>query len=176
MRIARTSRPLSGREITEALMVFRASLPAWPKIRITDGLGPLPFMDRPYTEELSSLGIFFVNLGPDIYPDATAKQRYKNLLIHELTHVWQYDRGQWVVLRSAYANTAGEGYNYTIEDDDTWDGYNVEQQAKLVQDWYDPAIGRQSTSDVRFPFIEKIIRHDPWDEFKDVPLGSLRAK
>ena len=81
-----------GPEMTEAMKVFLASLPAWSKIRITDGLGPLPFMDRPYTEELSSLGLFFVNLGPDMYPDATANQRYKDTLIHELTHVWQYDR------------------------------------------------------------------------------------
>ena len=80
-----------------------------------------------------------------------------------------------MVLRSAYANTIGERYNYTIDDDDTWDGYNVEQQAQLVRDWYEPSIGRLSNTDVRFPFIEKIIRHDPWDEFKDVPLARLRT-
>jgi hypothetical protein len=39
-----------------------------------------------------------------------------------------------------------------------WASYNVEQQAHLVEDWYNSTIGNLSQSDIRFPYIDKIIR------------------
>jgi hypothetical protein len=173
MRIVRNLRLLSALERKEAESVFATSLPDWKRIYVTDGLGPVPFVDRPYTDEL--YGMFRLNLGPDVYPDALADQSYTNLLIHELTHVWQYDRGYWVVLRSAYANRVitlfSAGYHYTLDHDDTWNSYNVEQQAQLIQDWYDRG---RSTTDVRLPFIKWIIRYVPWNQFAEVPLRNLR--
>jgi hypothetical protein len=58
-------------------------------------------------------------------------------------------------LRSEWANWRGKGYAYTLEDSDAWDDFNVEQQASLVEDWFDRGM---STTDNRFVFIEKIIR------------------
>jgi hypothetical protein len=105
---------------------------------------------------------------------------YRNIFIHEMTHVWQYYHGYWVVLRSLWANTLGAGYNYTIGALDAWDDYNVEQQAQLVEDWFS---GGMSTTDDRFVFIEKIIRAGVtggfWADFMDtlmvkLPIEKLR--
>jgi hypothetical protein len=107
MRIARNSRKLSDPERTLAGQVFHGSLPSWGRILIADGLGPLPGRDNPYTDDVG--GMYMVNVGPDYYPDLTSFTDYgfasgPRLLIHELTHVWQYDHGYWVILRSAWAN------------------------------------------------------------------------
>ena len=96
MRIARKMRNLSDTEKDLAGKVFDDSLPAWRRIYITDGLGPLSTYDQPYTEEAARL--FTVNVGPDYYPDLNRNTSYgfgtcRNLLIHELTHVWQYYHG-----------------------------------------------------------------------------------
>ena len=159
MRFARNGRGLSSAEIALATSVFQTSLPAWRRIKITDGLGPIPTYDNPFTEE--ALGLFVLNLGPDIYPDASLARVlpgfgvYRNIFIHEMTHVWQYYHGYWVVLRSFWANTLGRGYDYTVEASDAWDDYNVEQQAALVEGWFGDGMSR---TDDRFVFIEKIIR------------------
>src|SRR5260370_12872939 len=160
MRIARKSRNLSSGEIHFAAQVFEDSLPEWGRISITDGLGPIPGFDNPFTNQMGPT--FTLNLGTDVYPDATLTTNYlgfgtyRNILIHEMTHVWQYYQGYWVVFRSIWANSRfGAGYDYTIGASDAWDDYNVEQQAHLVEDWFD---GGMSTTDDRFVFIEKIIR------------------
>jgi hypothetical protein len=157
-------RLLSGFEISLAWQVFHNSLPPWRRIRIGDGL--IPCCDRnPYAVELPDFGvfggsIFVVNLGPDIYPNAAENGkyyrrfgRYDQIFIHELTHVWQYYQGYWVILRSAYANKLGAGYKYAPGA--PWDSYNVEQQADIVADWY---VAHMSSSDIRFAYIERIVR------------------
>ncbi len=185
MRVDTKMRDLSSAEIALARSVFQDSLPAWSRIKITDGLGPLPTYDRPYTTEDSPW--FFLHLGPDMYPDATLPTvhpefgQYRHTYVHEMTHVWQYYHGYWVVLRSAWANSRwGAGYDYTIGPSDAWDDYNVEQQAHLVEDWF---AGGMSTTDDRFVFVEKIIRTgitggfwaSMWDTLLiKLPLEKLR--
>ena len=158
MRIARKMRNLSGAEINLAQSVFGDSLPDWGRILITDGLGPLPTYDNPYTEEFSFL--YKINVGPEVYPDATITNRnydgfgnYDDIFIHEMTHVWQYYHGYWVILRSFWANTGGAGYDYTPGD--AWDDYNVEQQAHIVEDWYKAGM---QPNDVRAVYVNKIVR------------------
>ena len=184
MRTSDKLRNLSFDEEQLATGVFEDSLPASKRIFVADGLGPLPYLDRPYTEELARM--FVVNVGPDYYPDLTGHENYgfgaaANLLIHELTHVWQYYHGYSVMFRSLWANTGGKKYLYTIEDSDAWDDFNVEQQAALVEDWFD---GRSSRTDKRFVFIEKIFRAGVtggfWADAKDsmlvtMPLEKLRT-
>jgi hypothetical protein len=184
MRIARKSRNLSGDEINLAAQVFQDSLPSWGRIFITDGLGPIPGYDNPYTQDVKLT--YSVNVGPEVYPDATLTTdylgfgTYRNILIHEMTHVWQYYHGYWVILRSIWANRHATGYEYTIEASDAWDDFNVEQQAHLVEDWFD---GGMLPTDSRFVFIEKIIRAGVkggiWASMLDVmlikmPLDKLR--
>ena len=156
MRLDWNTRKLSDKERALAMSVYDKSIP-YDSVFLTDGLGPIPGYDNPYTTE--NMGLFFVHIGPDIYPDATLKKkyngygRYDEIFIHEMAHVWQYDKGYNVVLSSFWANTAGEGYSYTLGK--AWDDYNVEQQGDIVSDWY---VKGMSTSDDRFVFIDKIIR------------------
>jgi hypothetical protein len=184
MRFARDSRKISGAEQRLAESVFHDSLPDWKRINITDALGPVPGVDRPYTDE--SMREFWVNVGPDYYPNLDRATDYgyssaRNLLIHELTHVWQYYHGYWVVLRSLWANQWGKGYSYTIEESDAWNDFNVEQQAQIVEDWFKRG---KSETDSRFVFIEKIIRPGVtggfWADIFDetlirMPLEDLRT-
>jgi hypothetical protein len=105
----------------------------------------------------------------------------RHTFIHEMTHVWQYYHGYWVVSRSGWAYSwFGAGTDYTVEASDAWDDFNVEQQAHLVEVWF--ARGSSPTDD-RFVFIEKIIRAGVtggfWADMLDVllirmPLDKLR--
>jgi hypothetical protein len=185
MRVDTKMRDLSSAEIGLAHGVFRNSLPAWSRIKITDGLGPVPGYDDAYTTEDAPW--FFLHLGPDMYPDASLATvhprfgQYRHTFIHEMTHVWQYYHGYWVVLRSGWAYSwFGAGTDYTVEASDAWDDFNVEQQAHLVEDWF--ARGSSPTDD-RFVFIEKIIRAGItggfWADMMDIllirmPLDKLR--
>jgi hypothetical protein len=155
--------------------VFQNSLPSWRRIRITDGLG---YDDRPFTA--NDFGLYVINAGPEVYENAALARDYKGfgarkaILIHEMTHVWQYYHGYSVELRSLWANTRGVGYPYTVGEN--WDDYNVEQQAHMVEDWF---MGGQKVTDPRFVYIDKIIRRGirsfsafqvAWDAFKIVSI------
>lgn len=53
-------------------------------------------------------------------------------LIHELTHVWQVQRGMKVVRRALL----NRRYRYVLKDGKTFLQYGIEQQAQMVQDWF----------------------------------------
>lgn len=54
-------------------------------------------------------------------------------LIHELTHCWQSQTGQWVMLRGIYERN----YRYgTLTARSSYAGFNIEQQASIVEDLY----------------------------------------
>ena len=75
------------------------------------------------------------------------------MFIHEMTHIWQYGRHYFVKLSSAWGQTVGDGYAYTPGD--SWDDYNVEQQAEIVSRWY---AGGMSTGIPEFQYVEKVVR------------------
>ena len=54
-------------------------------------------------------------------------------LIHELTHVWQHQTGQWVIPRGLWERR----YRYGVLDPGKpLVDYGIEQQAAIVEDWY----------------------------------------
>lgn len=53
-------------------------------------------------------------------------------LVHELTHVWQIQQGI-NVFRKALFNRK---YSYTLKDGKEFFSYGVEQQARMVEDYY----------------------------------------
>jgi hypothetical protein len=66
------------------------------------------------------------------------------LLIHEMTHVWQYQNGgNALASEDIWAVTFGEGYRYenALARGLRWRDLNPEQQAQFLQDAYDPALG-----------------------------------
>jgi hypothetical protein len=172
MRYPSQFRKLSSTEIGLAQGVFQDSLPAWWRISISDGLG---YNDRPFTIEVGFE--FQLHLGPLVFPDASLATvlpgytKYRNILIHELTHVWQYYHGYWVIPRSLWANSRfGKDYRYTVTPDDAWDTFNVEQQAQMVEEWFDAG---KSTSDDRFVYVDKIIRPGISGGFFKTPLDDI---
>ncbi len=68
-----------------------------------------------------------------------------DVLVHELIHVWQYDRvGIVYVPRALYAQRTEENYNYggvktllqEIKEGKAINQYNYEQQAQIIQDFF----------------------------------------
>lgn len=53
-------------------------------------------------------------------------------LIHELTHVWQVQHHQAVVFKAIF----NRRYRYTIKPNKPFLHYGIEQQAKMVEDYY----------------------------------------
>ena len=82
----------------------------------------------------------------DLLLDLTQTSSSRNLLIHELGHVYQYQSGGWgYVARSlfaqakAYISTGSRGNAYKWEDrisDKTpWEEWNPEEQAQAISDY-----------------------------------------
>lgn len=75
----------------------------------------------------------------DFASETLGKQSW---LIHELTHVWQLQQGLKVV-RGALINRR---YDYVLETGKSFFAYGIEQQARMVQDYF---IRRQRGEDCR---------------------------
>ncbi|MFC6204344.1 MULTISPECIES: type IV secretion protein Rhs [Psychrobacter] len=86
---------------------------------------------------------------PDFSTVSIGKQSW---LIHELTHVWQLQRGLKVV-RGAIINRR---YNYILQTGKSFFNYGIEQQARIVQDYF---VRRQLGEDCKeledcIPFLQ----------------------
>ena len=81
-----------------------------------------------------------------------------DLLIHELTHVWQYHHGFGVWVSSFMASAKEkikDGWGYGFEAGDSWDSYGVEQQASIVEKWHH---GGMKKDDELYPYIRLVVR------------------
>src|SRR5262249_944004 len=109
--------------------------------------------------------------GPTAYADMS--HGYRDLLIHELTHVWQYYHDYDVIIPSAWAQlrNGASAYTYDLHSKDCWNDFNVEQQAKIVEKWFTAGL---SASDLRYPFIEMIIR--PGIDHRSLELDKTSGK
>lgn len=154
-------RLLTDDERAAAWGVFRDTLP-YGAIYVSDQLGA---EDRPYcAPHPMHAGAYVMHMGRRVYKDSSDPSD-RDDLIHELTHVWQglhygdtpfhyvcnslvYQAGGKLSGKDPYAYTVGAG----------WNTYNVEQQAKIVEDWFDPNIGNQRETDPRFRYIRDHIR------------------
>lgn len=92
--------------------------------------------------------------------DGKAKERSGSLLVHEATHVWQGTHAafSWqYVFNSLYFQIKCGSHAYDVDEKrlQTWNKYGVEQQAHLVENWYNRG---SSITDVDYPFIRDNIR------------------
>lgn len=145
-----SSRNLNAREIATARTVFRETIP-YDSIRILNSAGiggaaftiPEPLRKRQYR----------LYMGQNFTDDMS-------LLIHELTHVWQsYNNGSaWAYALDSMFSQATHGRQgaYLYEAGLEWRQYNVEQQAKIVEDWF--SNGSKQT-DKRYRYIRDSIWH-----------------
>ena len=166
-------RLMTTAERTMAATVFGQTLPWWKNIGIGDGLG---YDGRPWTDmiPMSAPGLseqlqFELNLGDSADEDltkSTASSCYtvggtgnlNDLLIHELTHVWQYHNQTGVTGRfSVWASSVGGSYNFTAGG--SWDSYDVEQQASIVEQWFHDTTAAPATRKTHplYPYIRLVI-------------------
>jgi hypothetical protein len=150
--ITQRSRSLTEFEIRQAKIVFKSAL-KYAKVTIEDGSMKARFM---------SLGGYARTLGNTIYFPA-GQSRDMPFMIHELTHVWQYQKmGVSSTFKCLWAQ-ATAGYKYIpkgTKDPDqymlrqrgrgkTLYSYNLEQQGDILEHFYDrrrrgqPVIGYQ---------------------------------
>jgi hypothetical protein len=89
----------------------------------------------------------FVTIGNNIYvpPDFTIGDAYHaQTLIHELVHVWQYQRGGTAYISRALVAQIGGiakgsrnlGYGYTIDPGASFYDFNPEQQGLIVENYF----------------------------------------
>ena len=57
----------------------------------------------------------------------------QSIFIHEMVHVWQSQRGVNLLTAKLRAGDRAESYAYDLTPDCVWDGFNIEQQAMMVQ-------------------------------------------
>ena len=126
-----TTRKLSIAEQTLAKSVFKTFLP-YTKILIGDhtGLG-----GAPWTEQYA--GTFTLHMGEVAYADCTSSRwttgvgTIRNTFIHELTHVWQAQKGgrfYLPLMRHPFCR-----YRYELEPGWAFSRYGLEQQAEIVR-------------------------------------------
>lgn len=184
------ARVLDKDEQALARSVFGPTLPPWDTIAITNGLGGA---GRPWTND----GPFFrgsnpmvpgmryaLNVGSVAYNDLTSTGptygllcdnfgRICDLFVHEMTHVWQaFNDSNWTMARSAWAQSFGAGYEYTPGD--SWDSYNVEQQAHIVEDWYRYKDTAPSFAEDRYPYVRLVVRSGRLDFPRGLDLAALK--
>ena len=134
------------------------------------GIGNAPWTEYEYIDEIVG-DRFILHMGPTGYTNAASdaligKKKARNVFIHELVHVWQ---GQHSLLSGSYQlssamsqlwaiiTTGGRQEAYKYKPGQDWDSYNVEQQAKIVEDWFAKGAS-ESESDDLFRYIRDNIR------------------
>ena len=67
---------------------------------------------------------------------AEADLYLRSLFIHEMTHVWQSQRGVNLLFAKLRAGDSAASYEYVLETGSAWPAFNIEQQAMIVQHDY----------------------------------------
>jgi hypothetical protein len=167
-------RPLKQVEIDEAKTVFLDTV-NYDLVSIADKLG---LNNRPFTllhKKALSQDEYTLYMGKAIY-DGDASLDWATF-IHEMTHAWQGQNhyiSSGYMLNSVISQAIDGNTAYDYAPGQMWGEYNVEQQAHLVEDWYE--LDRRSEGSRRFYYIQNCIRK-PWrawmsDTFVDLTAGS----
>lgn len=113
---------------------------------------------------LRSLRSYTIYFGQRVFDEGADSPRARVTFIHELTHVWQghqgglgweYMVGSLVAQGCAVLTKGHRRYAYDYEPGRPWGRYNVEQQARLVEDWFSNGM---RTDDARYAYIVGNIR------------------
>lgn len=111
-----------------------------------------------------SLRSYTIYFGPDVFRDGGHQPGIRNVLIHELTHVWQghhslfaweYMIESMISQGHAIITKGDRNIAYHYKPGHAWDSYNVEQQALIVQHWF---ANGMKTDDELYPYIVENIR------------------
>ena len=177
--IPTSARFMSSSEYSTVSRVFGNTLPFRQRIIVTNGAG---VSNRPFTIPTSLVRVLlgaaatgflapitaaigslttFINLGylmnvGSAYSNLGSS--HSGLLVHETAHVWQ---GKNSALALSYVFNSclnqclqgGAAYNYTAGQ--SWSSYNVEQQASIVEDWFNAS---EPTSGSLWGYIDNYVR------------------
>ena len=124
-KVSKQSRPLSAGEIMLARSVFGDSIQL-----DTVKLKTAWWVLRNYA--VSPNGNIYFHPADWISDFSSASINKQSWLIHELTHVWQLQQGLKVV-RGALLNRR---YHYVLITGKSFFHYGIEQQARMVQDYF----------------------------------------
>ncbi|MFD2257966.1 vgr related protein [Luteolibacter algae] len=135
------SRPLTAGEIHIGQEIFSDKID-WRQIRILREKAV--FFQSPEVTMAPDGNIWFHPEGrlarsEDIDDFSKSNLRIRAHLIHELTHVYQFQHGINLVLEKVllfFKHGPLGGYNYTRTADEKFSSYNIEQQACILADHY----------------------------------------
>lgn len=163
------TRLLKESEVEFARRVFEDKLP-YGRVYLSSRFFPFNEGTPVTVASLSSFVLvrtirsYTIFVGPAVYEEGADGPRFHDTFIHELTHVWQGYHGLlgWAymaqsMLSQGYAILTQGDRNraYDYKPGESWDKYNVEQQALLVQDWYRNGMNE---ADERYTYIANHIR------------------
>ena len=139
-RLMENERPLHESEYAFVKRVFGESLPARTDIRISDAIGG---GNRPFTYPRFD-GKMVISVGKDDYADPLrygvdeGTKAYGELLVHEMTHVWQYHNNAAAISYVADAIWARIRDDYEPGEvlDEPWDWFGLEEQGSIVDEWF----------------------------------------
>jgi len=154
---AENERALTSKEIALIKRVFKtARLPSLLEVSIGDGLSATgtPWTDSDYQ----------INVGPQLFEHDLSSVN-PDVLVHEMTHVWQYFNGtltKWDALRAhaLYGAARRTEYLYDYTLGDSWDDFGFEGQAQMVEDWFTsqgPGADNMSQNSLRYVYIRKVL-------------------
>jgi hypothetical protein len=169
-------RSLRSGELRLLRSVFKNTLP-YRRIWISNQLGARPgsFYTVPHPLRPHQ---WLINLGPQLFA-GDASLISPAGLIHEATHVWQghfggfgymansvWSQGCALAVTGNIDNAYGPLNPATGQPSPVvgrpWASYNVEEQAQLVEIWFEDTLGAippmAEDSDPRFPYIRDVIR------------------
>lgn len=103
------------------------------KVRLINGRHPVAWLARYLLGHRHVIVVRGSNIyWPRLPEDLSAKPELLGLLAHELTHVWQYQKGMNIF---KYMFRERGRYKYKIQPDQPFSQYGYEQQAAMVEDW-----------------------------------------
>lgn len=163
-------RPLNDKEQALAARVFGKTLPAWTRIGIGDGLGfdGRPWTDMGYTPWPQLPEMWYqINIGDAASSDLTSTTNMAScfvkhipgtvadLFIHEMVHVWQYFHNTKTVPRYGVWASSVLGSGYDFKEGGPWGSYNVEQQAQIVETWFNKG---EKPEHILYPYVRLVVR------------------
>jgi hypothetical protein len=153
------SRSMTEYEIRQAKRVFKDAI----------NYGKVTIEEESITGKIASVGGYARTIGNTIaFPGGDS--RSMALMIHELTHVWQYQKKGWSYAPSAIWAQITEGYSYTPKDKTpdealrdaraagkTLYDFNLEQQGDILADYFRRLQQGQDLSAYQ-PFVDDVAK------------------
>lgn len=124
-----TRRRIGPNELSEARAIFRSAI-NYSNFWIIRGRY---FIFQPENVAMAPDGnIYFP---PKIYrDDFTITISGMALLLHEMTHVWQVQKGVWLKTRRLLLDF--DDYDYVLDPAKNLQDYKVEEQGSIIEDYY----------------------------------------